>query len=224
MRSFIEWLAPQADALPEALRASWEALRAQARDALTGAHDRQPPAVAWLALGYQMMLTCMRDHGVLSSPQVEQMAAEAFEVLVAGAREQRRDMQGESPVDLFLSTLEELEASGAIEVCERDSVTGGWSTARPDAQRVGYRDDEFLYLLPQAAHGAVNRALQQSGRSFPISGARLWKAMVEQGRAVAHNSGAVSKSKAFGQLKTRVVWVPLTPEQKQLQHEKAEAL
>lgn len=224
MRSFIEWLIPQADALPEVLRSSWEHLRAQARDALPGAHDRQPPAVAWLALGYQTMLACVRDQGILTQEQADQMAADAFETLVDGAREQRRDMQGESPVDLFLSTLEELEASGAIEICERDSVTGGWSTARPDAQRVGYRDDEFLYLLPQAAHGAVNRALQQSGRSFPISGARLWKTMLEQGRAVAHAGGATSRSKAFGQLKTRVVWVPLTPEQQQLQREKAAAL
>lgn len=224
MRTFIEWLIPQADALPEALRRAWEDLRAQARDALPGAHDRQPPAVAHLALGYQMMLRCMHAHGVLTQDQVDRMTAEAFEVLVAGARNQRRDLQGESPVDLFLSTLDELEASGAVEVCERESITGGWTNPRPDAHRVGFRDEDFLYLIPSAAYGAVNRSLQMSGRSFPISSSRLWKAMIEQGRALLHNGGEVSKTKAFGQLKPRVVWIPLTDEQRALQIEKAAQL
>ena len=224
MRTFIEWLIPQADALPEALRNSWEAMRAQARDALPGAHDRQAPAVACLALGYRMMLDCMRAQGILTQDQVKRMAAGAFDVLVAGARNQRRDMQGESPVDLFLSTLEELEASGAVEICERESITGGWANPRPDAHRVGFRDDEHLYLLPSAAYGAVNRSLQASGRSFPISSSRLWKALAEQGKLLQHNGGELSRTKAFGDTKTRVLWLPLTDEQRALQRERAAQL
>ena len=224
MRSYLEWLAPQGDALPEALRSSWEALRAKARDALPGAHDRQPPAVAWLALGYRMMLNCMRSRGVLTQVQVEQMAAEAFDILVAGAQAQRRDMQGESPVDLFLDTIEELEASGVVTICERNDIGGDWSLPHLEGTRIGYRDDAFLYLIPSAAYGAVNRALQPSGRVFPISASRLWKALIEQGKALPCPGGATSKSKRFGSQSVRVVTIPLSAEQVELQRAKAQAL
>lgn len=213
MRAFIEWLIPQCDALPDALKAAFEAYRAQARERLTGTHDRQPPAVAWLMVGYSMMLRCMRDKGVLTTEQVEQMTDEAFDVLVSAAQDQRKDMQGESPVELFMNTLEELEASGAVEIAERRPLTNDWSLPLPGAQRVGYRDENYLYLISGAAYGAVNRALQQTGRSFPLKSPRLWKTMAEQGKIITHD-GETSKPKAFGSIRSRVVFIPLTPEQK----------
>lgn len=204
MRSYLEWLRPQGEVLPEALRGLFEEYRAIARNRLTGAHDRQPPAVAWMLLGFDMMLSAMIARGEQTEEQAQGLWNEALQTLVSLARDQQADMRQESPAELFLSTLAELEAAGAVYVHDLDALP---STISADVPMIGYRDKHFTYLIPTMAFGEVCRALQRAGRCFPISRGQLWKHLAERSLIEVHTGGALTKAKRFGTDAPRVIWL-----------------
>ncbi len=210
MRSYIEWLLPQADILPEVLRTMFETYRQAARNRLDGAHDRQPPAVAWLLIGYDMMLKALEARKEISTSQKQTFFHEAAKVLIELAKDQRRDMVQEAPAELFLSTLAELEASGAVYI--KDLRTLPVSNLQT-APMVGCRDEHFTYLLPMAAYGAVNKALRETGRCFPISRPQLWKHLAERDLIEPDPKGNPSRTKRVGNEAGKYIWL------KQLQNE-----
>lgn len=204
MRSYIEWLLPQADTLPETLRTMFEAYRQTARNRLAGAHDRQPPAVAWLLVGYDMMLKALEARGEISSEQKQAFLHEAAETLIELAKDQRRDMVQEAPAELFLSTLAELESSGAVYVKDLRALSGSNLQTAP---MVGCRDEHFTYLLPMAAYGAVNEALRKTGRCFPISRPQLWKHLAERDLIETDPKGNPSRTKRIGNEAGKFIWL-----------------
>lgn len=86
MRSYIEWLLPQVEAMPDRLSREYERLRELARQRLTGVHDRQPGAVAALLLGLRMMLLCMVDRGELEEAQARHIEEQALRGTVEAVR------------------------------------------------------------------------------------------------------------------------------------------
>lgn len=212
MRSFIEWLIPQAGALPDKLGADFERYRETARNRLTGAHDRQPPAVAWLLIGYGMLLDALVARGEIDATQRKALFREAADVLVELAKEQRRDMAQEAPAELFLSTLAELEAAGAVCIKDLRVLSAPAVQAAPV---LGYRDDRYTYLLPMQVYGAINDALRRTGRCFPISRAQLWKHLAERGLIELDAKGNASRTKRIGSAANKFVWL-LNPREEQM--------
>lgn len=208
MRGYIQWLQPQADALPELLRGDFEDLRDKVRKRLTGVHDRQPGAIASMLLGIRMMLNWGADTGVLSAQEVSALNAQALDTLVDIADAQRQVAQQESPVRLFLETLNELAVTGRVRI---SAVTedAAWLPSTLDADPVGYMDSTYLYLLPTVAYGAVNREMQSTGRVLPVSQSTMWKRGMEQGYVQEHAGGTPSKTKSLLGRSVRVVWFRL---------------
>ena len=208
MRGYIQWLQPQADALPELLRGDFEDLRDKVRKRLTGVHDRQPGAIASMLLGIRMMLNWGADTGVLSAQEVSALNAQALDTLVDIADAQRQVAQQESPVRLFLETLNELAVTGRVRI---SAVTedAAWLPSTLDADPVGYMDSTYLYLLPTVAYGAVNREMQSTGRVLPVSQSTMWKRGMEQGCVQEHAGGAATKTKSLLGRSVRVVWFRL---------------
>lgn len=207
MRSYIEWIRPRADSLPKALADDFKRYRDEARKKLAGTHDRQPPAVAWLLLGYRMMLDCAVDRGELSKERRKILFIEAIDVLTSAARAQKRDMAQTSPVKLFVNTLFELEASGEVIISEFYSLRN--SAAYPvDVQgRVGYRDDRYIYLFPTASFNAVNTAMIKGGSIFPIKRYELWKRMREIGLIEPSSDGELTYNKTINGKSSRFVFI-----------------
>lgn len=204
MRSYLEWLLPQADNLPDILRQRFEIFREAARNRLTGAHDRQPPAVAWLLLGYDAMLRALEARGEITPCRKEELSHEAAELLVTLANDQCRDMVQEAPAELFLSTLAELEASKAIYIRDLCALP---SSSIQTVPMVGCQDERFTYLLPLAAYGSVNEALRKTGRCFPISRPQLWKHLIEQGLIEPDLKGNPSRTKRIGNEVGKYIWL-----------------
>ena len=208
MRGYIQWLQPQADALPELLRGDFEDLRDKVRSRLTGVHDRQPGAIASMLLGIRMMLHWGADTGVLSAQEVSALNAQALDTLVDMADTQQQVAQQESPVRLFLETLNELAVTGRVRI---SAVTedAAWLPSTLDADPVGYMDSTYLYLLPTVAYGAVNREMQSTGRVLPVSKSTMWKRGMEQGCVQEHAGGAATRTKSLLGRSVRVVWFRL---------------
>lgn len=215
MRTYLEWLLPRADDLPGKLGDAFRKYRSEARARLVGTHDRQPAAVAWLMIGFETALDCMVDHNELTDAQREDLRKEAFETLINTASEQQRDMAQASPCKLFISTLLQMEAAGDVSFVQ----LGGYAppiSYQSAAQNIGYKDEDFYYLHPVLAYGAVNDVLRDNGTSLPVSRGRLWRQMGEAGLIELAPNGDTSKTKKVGPKDSpRVVW---------LKRQKAESL
>lgn len=177
MRGYIEGLIPQFDTLPGLMGGLFSEYRQMAQERLAGTHSRQPEAVAWLLVGFQMALRYWQAAGALADPAP--LWAQAVEVLLNHSATQAQAVRDEDPGKLFLDALAELLAVGSARVHDLALP----STLYPDDRRIGFMDADFAYLLPGPAFGAIQEHLRAQGTCFPVSKARLWRHLADAGIA-----------------------------------------
>lgn len=175
MRGYIEWLIPQYVNLPASLAVLFTDYRKMAQDRLMGAHGRQPEAVAWLLVGFDMAIRYWKAVGILDDPLP--LWTQAQEVLFDHSETQRQAIRDEEPVSMFLNALNELRASGEAVVLDLSEQLGLY----PHSSCVGFQDSEYTYLMPGTAYGAVQEHFREQGTIFPISKNQLWKRMADSG-------------------------------------------
>ncbi len=96
MHGYIEWLLPQYEALPHVLGDLFEEYRGLAQARLAGTHGRQPEAVAWLLVGFQMALRYWCASGALEDTR--ELWTQAIEVLLDHSESQRQAIREEDPI------------------------------------------------------------------------------------------------------------------------------
>lgn len=173
MRGYIEWLLPQMDDLPAKLHE--EFLRKRADFQSKAAHGRSGEAAAWLYLGLSMMLQYMQYAKACNTDDAETLLVDAETVFAQLISAQNTIVEQERPVDIFLEVLQELFAANKVRVDQLHTTSeedlGGLSCG----ERIGWSDNQFLYLLPEATYAAVNRFLVGSGQKIPVTSRILWK-------------------------------------------------
>ena len=207
MRSYVEWLLPQGETLPDMLRDRFKLFRSDMANAVQGVHGRQHDNAASLLLGFEMFLSCAEGKGNIPSAQKAALLQEAKEVLTAISEAQKQTVRNESPVRVFLETLNELIRTKAVRVIPMvgnapDPIMDGMGA-------VGYRDKDYLYLIPGIAHSAVVKQLSMAGLGFPVSKATLWKRAAEQGFVEPDGKGNATRVKKIGGDTSRYVWLKL---------------
>lgn len=201
MRGYIEWLLPQYDDLPEMLNSLFMKYRDAVQERLDGAHGRQPEAVAWLLVGFQMMLRYWQASGALGDSS--KLWAQAIEILLDHSENQRQTIRDEEPVGMFLDALQEMDATGTVNVHR----IGEPYPMYDGEKRIGFCDDDFIYLLPGPAFGKVQEHFKAQGTIFPLTSGGLWKRMSEA-ELIEVWGKATSKNKYItGAGSPRVVWV-----------------
>jgi len=166
-----------------------------------GTHGRQPEAVAWLLVGFDMVLRYWKEAGALDDPLP--LWTQAQEVLFEHSKTQQQTIRDEEPVGMFLNALNELRMSGEAVVLD---LTGGGSV-RPQENCVGYEDATYTYLLPGSSFGAVQEHFRRQGTPFLVSRPQLWKRMADVGMIEVGSEGA-SRMKHIPGLPNsqRVIW------------------
>lgn len=180
MRGYIEWLAPQVEALPEALAQLFARYRAEASTE-GEAHPRLASATAHLLTGYTFMLRYHVAHDLLAPEEARAMLEQGGRAIYENIFRQRETMRAENPVTLFLEALENLEASGALTFVpvERKEIDPNYR----EYALGGYTDSTHYYLLPGNVYAAVQELFRKQGGMFPISKNKLWQRLEEQGLA-----------------------------------------
>jgi DNA polymerase-1 len=176
MAGFIEWLAPQMDALPELLRRAFEETRYRATTG--GEHLRVPGIVANLWLGLDCGLRYAQELGAISETEASEMRSRCGSALEDTGLRQAISVEGERPTRRFLSILATLLAQGRAVLLTRDS--------RPDSYNgpnsfVGWQDNDSIYLVSDASYQAVARFCRDSGESFPVRSERLLRDFNREG-------------------------------------------
>jgi len=177
MRGYIEWLLPQMDEMPEKLHAEFIDKRAEFQE--KAAHGRSGEAAAWLYIGFHRMLTYMQYAGACSAENAEQLLADAETVFAHLIGDQNALVAQERPAEIFLEVLQELFVTSKVRV---DTLSTGmeedpYSTSY--GERIGWYDNQYFYLLPEATYSAVNRFLAGRSQKISVSPRILWKHLDE---------------------------------------------
>jgi hypothetical protein len=201
MAGYLAWLAPQLDELSRALPEQWREHRARFTE--KAAHLRIPEILAHLALGIDLLTSFARDMGALSEPEIENLAQRTHRALLNLGEAHGHRVREEDPAEVFLSTTGAMLAQGAVALAQRDSL------AEVD-NLIGWRDGEYAYLIPEAAHHAVGRFLRDGGGHFPYSARALNKALDARGALVKGPDGKGPRLVKIRGKAQRVLQIPIS--------------
>jgi hypothetical protein len=201
MAAYLQWLAPFYGELRG--RLSREAV--ELRDALAAGdgHARTPGIVADLAIGLRYLLRFAVEAGVIGSTRADALMQRGCAGIVAAARSHAKHSQDAEPAQHFGRLLGGVIASGRGHVANvsggppRNPGAWGWRETtvgtgqheriewQAQGNRIGWLDDEELYLEPDAAYAAAQRMAGEQGDALAVTQTTLWKRLKERGFLVA---------------------------------------
>lgn len=202
MRGYIESLAGKMDELPEKLGKRFRKLRTLAQGE-PGLHARAPSAIAHLMIGYEMMTEYFTEVGALGAELANAMNDEAWQVLLGEAREQGSSAREERPDRRFMHILSELISSRAVGLKDLSSEV----PVEPGAKvMIGYKDWQYIYLLPDLAYKTVCMEARQAGAEFELTKRALFRQMELDG-FIACGNGTQTRVKTIDGKSIRLLWV-----------------
>ncbi len=172
MAGYIAWLAPQMPTLLPLLKETFERTRARATAA--GEHLRVPEALAHLWLGLHCGLQYAEDIKACSQAEADELRTQCWQALGALGGAQARLVEEERPTLRFLKVLLTLATQRRGAVRHRDDDERG-------PELLGWQDDSYLYLQPEATWSAVARFCREAGMPFPTSQDRLRRDLDKEG-------------------------------------------
>jgi hypothetical protein len=164
MAGYIAWLAPQMDDMPQLLKETFLGTRAKAT---TGnEHLRIPEAAAHLWLGVHSALTYAQEIGAIGIEDAEGILEDCWNAFIAIGKDQATLVEEEQPTRRFLGVLHTMATQGRAIIKNREEAV---PDPRPGVDFVGWRDADYLYLLPEATFQAVARFCHDTGDHLPRS-------------------------------------------------------
>jgi hypothetical protein len=168
MAGYIAWLAPQMVRLPQLLQDTFRGARSKAS---TGnEHLRIPEAAAHLWLGLHSGLVYAEEIGAVSASEAAELRERSWHAFLEIGREQAVTVEDEMPERRFLEVLSTILTQGRAVLSAKDEQP---MEQKAGVDFLGWRDDEFLYLLPEATFSAVVRFCRDTGEQFPLRQERL---------------------------------------------------
>lgn len=173
-------------------------------------HARLATAFSQLLFGYTMYLWFLKDHGQLSESDGNSMIATAKSVFLEMCDKQSKKVEDEKPTVLFTELFKEmLETKRAtISDLRKVKTVGDDVINQPTIGKghIGYRDDDYYYLIPQETYTQVYKFYGESGYTFPASKTSLWKMFMDEGK-VSPDVSRIDKRKKINGKYTRYIWL-----------------
>jgi hypothetical protein len=137
--------------------------------------------------GWALMLEFLEHMGALNAEERAFWHDIGWGVLLRIGNAQHEMIHEENPVEMFLSTLQQIFAQGKAYLRHRDDeITNTpeancWPKTRAvQCELLGWYDSQFWYLLPKPTYNAVSRFCRDGGVVFPDSERGLGVKLVEQ--------------------------------------------
>jgi hypothetical protein len=197
MAGYLSWIAGQWDHLVEHLPQKRLDLQADLLKEMAGSHLRIPDVLAALYVGLDLALTYAVEVDALTKIEAQEWREDGWEALKAVAKAQARRVELERPTVCFFEVLRDLLAQGKIRLEVRDGI-GQVGGEESGAELLGWYDDDYVYLLPEAPYNRIARFLRDEGLHFPVKVGTLRKQLFEEGFLMR---GADDRY-------TDVVWLP----------------
>jgi DNA polymerase-1 len=205
MRGYIEWLRPQLDELQERLPRERERVPGELHR--IGSHLRQAEALAHLYLGFDLFLAFAESVGAVTGDRAAGLRERGLDALRSIGERQGQQLLELDPAERFLNVLGTLLIQRRVGLVARDVDPGP-----DDAEFIGWRDEEFAYLLPAAVRRRVASFLRESGEHWPHTSTALNQALVRRGVLALSPDGRAETLVRVGNAgeRRRVLRLPLT--------------
>lgn len=173
MSEFIQFMLIHWDALREELYPAFSKLRQEAQSV---GHGRLADAVAHLRLTLIIACSWLLSINEMTADQAHDLKEKAGTLFLSMAQEQQKRVIEDRPTKLYLDALKQMRETGAIRFVNAkrhdDTAHDG---------KIGYVDDRFFYLIPDAAYNAVCKFYREQDRRFPLSKTRIHEHLVLEG-------------------------------------------
>ena len=140
----------------------FEQLREHAAE-LGRLHTRLPENVAHLFLGLELGIGFALELQVLDENTAAQHLKAGWDVFMALAREHGRLIGEERPTQAFLAAITEALAAGKACLSDRQNGHPVLGEANPSAEKLGWADQDGIYLLPVASFAFASSRLSYRG-------------------------------------------------------------
>jgi Domain of unknown function (DUF927) len=176
LAGYIAWLAPQMPTLAGPFRQ--EFARARALATVGEGHLRVPEALAHLLMGLHWGLKFAIAVGACDRTEAQEKQRECWQALLTLGRAQARVTEEERPSRRFLRVLATLVTQRRVALLSKEH------SGIRETDMVGWCDEQFLYLLPEAAFQAVAKFCREAGETFPVREYRLREDLAKEGISV----------------------------------------
>ena len=149
MRGYLEYLAPQIDALPPHFLEDFEHLRDKARKAskTRTRHRRLDETVSHLFLGLSLFLQYAVSQEVLTEKEADKHLKEAWKTLNKVADDLAQVAEREEPTKRFFEALLELQTLGRVYFASMEDVLPEIAERTQGAVKIGWGPDKGVYYL-----------------------------------------------------------------------------
>lgn len=189
LAGYLQWLIPQWDDLAATLPERVREVRDYAMGDLRGRHLRLPGAVSLLYTGLSVALRYAVDVEALTQADADALQARAWGALVAGSLAQAERVDAERPTLRYLEVLGDLLAQGKAYLLNRRDNSKRIGGGAAGEELLGWYDDDYLYILPDASYNRVARFLRDESATLSVKKPTLAKYLLEEGLLVSDADG-----------------------------------
>lgn len=212
MQLYIQWIINHYEKVNES---SVPFLKTKREAFSRAGHARLATAFSQLSFGYAMYLLFLKDKGIISESEMDERMKRAETVFLNMCEKQSKKVESEKPTTLFTDLLKEMLETKRVYVSDlrkvRDVDTEITSVPITGKSCIGYRDDDYIYLIPQVTYTQLYSFYGESGYTFPASKTSLWKMLIDEGKVVPEiTSNGVSradKRKKINGKMGRYIWL-----------------
>lgn len=205
MQLYLRWLICHYDSVAAGVEEKLEKYRAKFASA---GHARLATAFSNLSLGYRVLLDFLVDKGQMTEVGAEQKTEDAIRIFLKMCSKQSDKVANEKPTTLFVKLLNELIHTKKVRIHDLNAKTTSFgdpiNSVEATEKTVGYRDNDYYYLIPTAAYNAVVRYYAESGYTFPASAPALWKAFADE-KLLITDKGRTDRRKSINGKTSRYI-------------------
>ncbi|HXJ18951.1 MAG TPA: hypothetical protein VMT03_01865 [Polyangia bacterium] len=170
-----------------------------------GSHLRQADALAQLRNAFDLFLEFAEHVGAVDAARSTELRTAARQALRRISEAQSTVLRDLEPAERFMSVLGTLLEQRRVRLVEK-----GTSPRSDEVEAVGWFDENYAFLLPEAARRRVATFLRESGEAWGHSAHALRKALVRKGFVLPGPDNRPEMQVRVGDGKRRVLRVRLT--------------
>jgi hypothetical protein len=206
MQLYIQWVILHYEQLEKNCDDTLKRFRKDFADA---GHARLATAFSQLLYGYSVFLYFCKDNGQINDEICSALLNKAQKIFLSLCEKQSKKVESEKPTNLFCELLSEMIETRRVSIIDlKKSDTGNIITS---SKTIGYKDDEYIYLIPQVTYTEITKFYGESGYTFPASKTSIWKMLADEGKVTPDvtKSGVVrtDKRKKIGSKTARYIWL-----------------
>ena len=198
MATYLSWLQPQLDDLPDQLKIRFIAHRSLFQNATH--HLRMAEILAYLYLGTELMLEFFQTYGALTDAEAENLKQESVAAFNELGNQHRLRLAESDPAETYMTTIATLLAQDRCYIANSNRT-------EPSQGLIGWTDGSYYYLLPDAARTAVTAYLREGGIHFATTAHGLNGALKARGVLIPGPGNRLTVLKTLGGRRRRVMQI-----------------